>query len=87
MSTWTWTFIKPEYLSKKQIENLLKDAIDNCGGVYYRNYREHGWDYELKDWLDMHKKNYKYFVKTCGVPKKQMTDEYLTEDLKRRIDE
>lgn len=33
MSTWTWTFVKPEYLSKKQIEKLLDDAIKNCGGI------------------------------------------------------
>ena len=38
MSTWTWTFIKPECLSKKQIQNLLKHAIDHTGGIYYKNY-------------------------------------------------
>ena len=29
MSTWTWTFIKPEYLSKDQIKSLMEDAIKN----------------------------------------------------------
>lgn len=86
MSTWTWTFIKPEHLSKTVIENLLNDAIKYCGGIYYENYKKHGWDYELKDWLDMHKEEYDYFVNVCGVPEEQMTEEYLTEDLKKRIE-
>ena len=86
MSTWTWTFIKPECLSKTAIENLLNDAIKHCGGIYYENYKKHGWDYELKDWLNMHKEEYDYFTKTCGVPESEMTEEYLTEDLKKRIE-
>ena len=86
MSTWTWTFIKPEYLSKKQIKSLLEDAINNCGGVYYDNYRKHGWDYELKDWLNFHKEEYDYFVNECGVSPEKMTDEYLTKELKERIE-
>ena len=86
MSTWTWTFIKPEYLSKTAIENLLNDAIKHCGGIYYENYKKHGWDYELKDWLDMHKEEYDYFVNICGVPEEKMTEEYLTEELKKRIE-
>lgn len=86
MSTWTWTFIKPEYLSKKQIKSLLEDAIKNTGGIYYDNYRKHGWDYELKDWLDQHKENYDYFVNECGVPESEMTKEYLTEELKKKIE-
>lgn len=86
MSTWTWTFIKPEHLSKKQIKNLLEDAIKHTGGIYYQNYKEHGWDYELKDWLDMHKEDYDYFVNECGVPPEKMTEEYLTKELKERID-
>lgn len=86
MSTWTWTFIKPEYLSKKQIKSLLEDAINNCGGIYYDNYRKHGWDYELKDWLDMHKEEYDYFVNECGVPESEMTEEYLTKELKEKIE-
>ena len=86
MSTWTWTFVKPEYLSKKQIKSLLEDAINNCGGVYYSNYKKYGWDYELKDWLDMHKEEYDYFINECGVPEEKMTEEYLTKDLKKRIE-
>lgn len=86
MSTWTWTFVKPEYLSKDQIKSLLEDAIKHTGGVYYDNYRKHGWDYELKDWLDMHKEEYDYFVNECGVSPEKMTEEYLTKELKERID-
>jgi hypothetical protein len=86
MSTWTWTFIKPEYLSKEQIESLLTDAIKHTGGIYYSNYKEYGWDYALKDWLKQHKENYDYFVNECGVPKEKMTEEYLTKELKNRID-
>lgn len=86
MSTWTWTFVKPEYLSKNQIKYLLEDAIKHTGGVYYDNYRKHGWDYELKDWLDMHKEEYDYFVNECGVSPEKMTEEYLTNELKERID-
>lgn len=85
MSTWTWTFIKPEKLSKKQIEKLIKYAINNTGGIYYSNYKKYGWDYELKDWLDQHKENYDYFVNECGVPESEMTEEYLTNELKERI--
>lgn len=85
MSTWTWTFIKPEYLSKDQIKSLMEDAIRHTGGVYYDNYKKHGWDYELKDWLDFHKEEYDYFVNECGVSPEKMTEEYLTEDLRKRI--
>ena len=81
MSTWTWTFIKPDHLSKKQIKNLLEYAIKNTGGIYYDNYKKHGWDYELKDWLDQHHENYDYFVNECGVPEEKMTDEFLTNEL------
>jgi len=86
MSTWTWTFIKPECLSKKQIQNLLEDAIKHTGGVYYSNYKKYGWDYELTDWLEMHREDYDYFVNECGVPKENMTDEFLTNELKERLD-
>ncbi len=86
MSTWTWTFVKPEYLSKKQIESLIKYAIDNTGGVYYSNYKKHGWDYELKDWLDMHHENYDYLVNECDVPQEEMTEEFLTKELKEKIE-
>ena len=85
MSTWTWTFIKPDHLSKKQIKNLLEHAIKYTGGIYYENYKKHGWDYELKDWLDQHHENYDYFVNECGVPEENMTDEFLTNELKERI--
>lgn len=85
MSTWTWTFVKPDYLSKKQIKNLLEDAIKHTGGIYYKNYKEHGWDYELKDWLDFHKEEYDYYVNECGVPPEEMTEEFLTKELKERI--
>ena len=86
MSTWTWTFVKPEYLSKKQIKSLLEDAIKHSGGIYYDNYKKYGWDYELKDWLNMHKENYNYFVNECDVSPEKMTEEYLTKDLKEKID-
>ena len=86
MSTWTWTFIKPEYLSKDQIKSLLEDAIKNCGGIYYKNYKEKGWEYELKDWLNFHKEEYDYYVNECGVSPEKMTDEYLTKELKERIE-
>lgn len=85
MSTWTWTFIKPDHLSKKQIKNLLEHAIKYTGGIYYDNYKKHGWDYELKDWLDQHHENYDYFVNECGVPEEKMTNEFLTNELKERI--
>ena len=86
MSTWTWTFIKPECLSKKQIKKLLEDAIKHTGGIYYENYKEHGWDYELKHWLDFHKEEYDYFVNECGVSSEKMTEEYLTKELKKKIE-
>jgi hypothetical protein len=86
MSTWTWTFIKPEYLSKDQIKSLLDDKIQHTGGIYYDNYRKHGWDYELKDWLNFHKEEYDYYVNECGVSPEKMTEEYLTKELKERIE-
>ena len=86
MSTWTWTFVKPEYLSKDQIKSLLEDKIQHTGGIYYDEYRKYGWEYELKKWLEFHKKEYDYFVNECGVSPEKMTDEYLTKELKERIE-
>lgn len=86
MSTWTWTFIKPEYLSKDQIKFLLEDTIQHTGGVYYDNYKKYGWEYELNKWLKFHKEKYDYFVNECGVSPEKMTDEYLTKELKERIE-
>ena len=86
MSTWTWTFIKPEYLSKDQIKFLLEDAIQHTGGVYYDNYKKYGWEYELNKWLKFHKEKYDYFVNECGVSPEKMTDKYLTKELKERIE-
>jgi len=86
MSTWTWTFVKPEYLSKQQLESLLTNAIKNCGGIYYKNYKEKGWEYELKDWLNFHKKDYDYFVNECGVSPERLSEEYLTKELAEKID-
>ena len=85
MSTWTWTFVKPEFLTKKQKINLLKHAIDTVGGIYYKNYKEKGWNYELRDWLKSHKEDYDYFVNICKVPASHMTIEYLTKELRERI--
>jgi hypothetical protein len=86
MSTWTWTFIKPECLSKKQIEKLLEYAIKHTGGVYYDNYRKYGLDFELQKWLEFHKEEYDYFVNECDVPPEEMTEEYLTKELKEKIE-
>ena len=85
MSTWTWTFIKPECLSKKQIKDLLEHAIQ-YPPTYFSNYKKHGWDYELTDWLEIHHEDYDYFINECGVSKENMTDEFLTNELKERID-
>ena len=86
MSTWTWTFIKPEYLSKDQIKSLLDDKIQHTGGIYYDDYRKYGWEYALKKWLEFHKEEYDYFVNECGVSPEKMTDDYLTKELKERIE-
>jgi hypothetical protein len=64
----------------------LEEAIKHTGGVYYDNYRKHGWDYELQDWLEFHKEEYDYFVNECDVPPEKMTEEYLTKDLRKRIE-
>ena len=86
MSTWTWTFIRPEYLSKEQTKKLLEEAIRHTGGVYYDNYKTYGWDFELQKWLEFHKEEYDYFVNECDVPPEKMTEEYLTQELKERIE-
>lgn len=85
MGTWTWTFVKPECLTKEQKDNLLKYAIDTVGGIYYKNYKKKGWNYELKDWLKSHKEDYDYFVNICEKPASHMTTEYLTKELRERI--
>lgn len=86
MSTRTWTFIKPEYLTREQKTKLLERALDNVGGVYYGNYRKKGWDYALSEWLQHHQINYDYYVKMFGMPESHMTTEYLTKDLREKID-
>ena len=81
MSTYTWTFIKIDALTKQQIERCINHAKDSANsGTYSLPY-----DKALKTWLDLHHRNYDYFVETCGIPKNQMTDEYLTKKLKKRI--
>ena len=86
MSTWTWTYVRIDKLTAKQIKSTIEHAKDLLSGTTYANYSKMSWDEAIQKWLDFHKEHYDYFVNECDVPKEKMTDEYLTEDLKNKME-
>jgi hypothetical protein len=85
MSAWTWTFIRIDKISNEEARKCVKHAKWLMQNTTYGRYIEKPFDEALEDWLGMHKKHYDYYVNECGVPKEQMTDNYLTKELKKKL--
>lgn len=85
MSAWTNTWVKAKVLPKKIVYYICDDSIHNISCIWYMN-KTRSFESILKEWLRMHKEEYDYFVKDCGVPEEHMTKEYLTQDLKNHIE-
>ena len=85
MGAYTWTYVKIDKLTPQMVETCVSHAKQTAEGSTYGRYSKKTWDSALKDWLNLHKKNYDYFVNECGVNPKKMTDEYLTRQLKRKM--
>lgn len=85
MSTYTWTHVRIDKLTPKMIESCINHAKWLSEGTTYHKYCNQSWEEALDDWLKMHKDNYDYFVKTCGVDPKKLEKDYLTKQLKKRL--
>ena len=85
MSTWTWTFVRIDKLTKEQTEWCLKHVKWITSSQTYARYSKMKWEDALKDWIDMHNEDYDYFVNECGVDPKKMTPEYLEKELKQKL--
>jgi len=87
MGAYTDTYIKIDKIDKKTIDRLVKHALKSIKWSTYGEVLENGWERGLADWLEIHEKNYDYFVKECGVDPAKMTKEYLTEELRKKVNE
>lgn len=85
MSAWTWTFIRIDKISNEEARKCVKYAKWSMQNTTYGRYIEKPFEEALEDWLVIHKKHYDYYVNECGVPKEQMTDNYLTKKLKEKL--
>ena len=82
MSAYTNTYVKIDRIPKNLADDICKKVenhINNYG--YFKDYIQNGRDYALKEWLDMHKEDYDYFVNECEVDPSEMTEEALTRKL------
>ena len=87
MGAYTETYIRIDKLTPEQTNRIANGTLWEAEhqAVYYTNYKEKGWDYALENWINMHKNNYYYFVKECGVDPEKMTEKYLRKDLRKKI--
>ena len=86
MGAYTWTFIRIDKLNKDQIKSCVEHAIWlNSGGNTYAQYSKMTEEEYISKWLELHKKHYDYFVKECDVDPNELTDEYLTQEIKEKM--
>ena len=86
MGAYTWTFVRIDKLNKEQVKLCIENAIQKRMHTTYGEYSKLTEKEHIPKWLKMHKNNYDYFVNECDVPPEEMTEEYLTEELRQRID-
>ena len=87
MSTWTWTFVRVDKLTKQQTEWCLNHVKWLTSGQTYAEYIKLPFKEALKKWIEMHKKNYDYFVNECDVNPEKLTDKALEKELKNKLKE
>ena len=86
MGAYTWTFIRIDKLSDKQVKSCVEYVLNNISrGTTYGRYSTMKEEDYIKDWIDFHNKDYDYFVNVCEVPKEKMTDEALTKEIKNKM--
>lgn len=85
MGAYTDTYIKISKVDRNTINRLIDDAIKGMMYTSYGDAIREGWEEGLKNWLKLHKENYDYFVDECGVDPSHMTEEYLTQEYSRKV--
>lgn len=86
MGAYTWTFIRIDKLSDKQVKSCVEYALNvKSRGTTYGRYSTMKEEDYIKDWIDFHNQDYNYFVSECGVPIEKMTDEALTKEIKNKM--
>lgn len=86
MSTWTWTYVRIDKLNSIQVKSIVEHAKWLLSGTTYASYAKLSWNEAIKKWLDMHTEHYDYLVNDCGVPEEHMTEEYLINELKEKME-
>lgn len=87
MGAYTDTYIKIDKVDKETINSLIKHAINGLKLTTYGKALTNGWNQGLNHWLQFHKEEYDYFVNECGIDPSKMTDEYLTKEYRKKVNE
>lgn len=87
MSAWTWTFVKAKAIPKDIVNKICDEAINSKSNIWFYKKAKENFQKALKEWIDMHDKEYDYFVNECGVSPNKMTHEYLQKELKTSIED
>ena len=86
MGAYTWTFIRIDKVNDDMAKRLVEKAKHSLQHTTYGDYSKKSWNAAVKDWLDMHKEDYDFFVNECGVDPSKLTDDYLINELKQNMD-
>lgn len=85
MSAWTWTSVKAKFIPKDIVDKIITKSIKEIEGIWYMSSKKSAEKIQ-KEWLDMHTKEYDYYVNECGVNPEDMTEKKLLEKLSRLIE-
>lgn len=85
MGAYTDTYIKISKVDHDTINRLIDYAIKSMLYTSYGNAIREGWEKGLERWLKFHKEEYDYFVNECDVDPSHMTEEYLTQKYREKV--
>ena len=85
MSTWTWTFVRIDKLTKEQTEWCVKHVKWITSGQSYAEYSKMPFKEALKGWIKMHTENRDYLINDCGIDPSKLTPKYLEKELKQKL--
>lgn len=85
MSAWTWTFVRVDKLTPEQVKSCVNYAIQSNTHNTYGTYSKMTEEQYVKAWIKFHNDYYDDFVYECKVDPSEMTDEYLTKDIKNKM--